>query len=110
MDTNTIIAYIACICFLFVFGRIFILPIKTILKLFFNSLLGAVLIFIINLVGNIFNFHIGLNIVTAIIVGVLGIPGAILIAIVNIIVWYFYVDIKKNFIYKFRIIKRAVIY
>lgn len=84
MDTNTIIVYIACICFLFIFGRIFILPIKTMLKLLFNSILGAIIIFIINWMGTIFNFHIGLNIVTSIIVGFLGVPGAILLVILNL--------------------------
>lgn len=84
MDTNTIIAYIACICFLFIFGKVFILPIKTMLKLFVNSILGAIIIFIINWIGVIFNFHIGLNIITSIVVGFLGIPGAILLVILNL--------------------------
>ena len=84
MDTNTIIVYIACICFLFIFGKVFILPIKTMLKLFVNSILGAIIIFIINWIGVIFNFHIGLNIITSIVVGFLGIPGAILLVILNL--------------------------
>lgn len=40
MNFDSIIAYIACIFFLFIFGRIFIVPIKTILKLVLNSILG----------------------------------------------------------------------
>ena len=66
MDGN-LIAYLACICFLFIFGRIFIVPIKKILKLVFNSILGGVVIFLINLIGANFGFHIGLNIFTSII-------------------------------------------
>ena len=84
MDTNTIISYIACICFLFIFGKVFILPIKTMLKLLVNSILGAIIIFIVNWIGVIFNFHIGLNIITSIVVGILGIPGAILLVILNL--------------------------
>lgn len=64
----------ACIFFLFIIGRIFILPLKSILKLVGNSILGGILIFIINIVGAMFNFHIGLNVGTAIIIGILGIP------------------------------------
>lgn len=79
MEANTIITYLACIFFLFIIGRIFILPLKSILKLIGNSILGGILIFIINLIGSIFNFHIGLNVGTAVIVGILGIPGAILL-------------------------------
>ena len=79
------IIYIACICFLFVFGRIFILPLKSILKLVLNSCLGALMIFIINLVGTLFNFHIGLNYITAIFTGILGVPGVILLVILKLV-------------------------
>ena len=67
MDGN-LITYLACICFIFIFGRIFIVPIKKILKLVFNSILGGITIFLINLIGSNFGFHIGLNIFTSIIV------------------------------------------
>lgn len=84
MDFNNIIAYIACIFFLFIFGKIFIVPIKIIWKLIINSLLGGLTIFLINLIGSFFNFHIGLNLVTSVFVGILGIPGAIVIAIIKL--------------------------
>ena len=82
-EFNNIIAYIACIFFLFIFGKIFIIPIKTILKLILNSILGGIIIYIINLIGVAFNFHIGLNIITAIFVGILVIPGAIILIILK---------------------------
>ena len=85
MNFNNIITYIACIFFLFIFGRIFIIPIKTILKLVINSILGGLTIFIINLIGSFFNFHIGLNLITSIFVGILGIPGAIVIIIIKLL-------------------------
>ncbi len=65
MDIN-IITYLACICFLFIFGRIFIIPLKKILKIVFNSVLGGLIIFVINLIGSSFGFHIGLNFFTSI--------------------------------------------
>lgn len=85
MDFNAIITFLACIIFIFIFGKIFIWPLKSILKLIFNSILGGVLIYIINLVGMNFEFHIGLNLLTAVIVGLLGIPGAILLIVLKII-------------------------
>lgn len=85
MDNNTIIIYVACICFLFLFGRIFILPIKSVLKLVLNSILGGLIIYLINLIGGLFSFHIGLNYITAILVGILGVPGAVLLVILKII-------------------------
>lgn len=78
------LTYLACICFLFIFGRIFIIPLKNILKLVLNSILGGILIFILNWVGGIFNFHIGVNMVTAIFVGLLGIPGTVLLVILKL--------------------------
>lgn len=83
---NTLITYLACICFLFIFGRIFILPIKSILKLILNSILGGLIIYGINLIGTMFNFHIGLNLFTSIFIGILGIPGAILLVIVKVVI------------------------
>ena len=71
MNTN-IITYLACICFIFIFGRIFIVPIKKILKLVFNSILGGIVIYIINLIGSGFGFHIGLNVFTSIIIRLIG--------------------------------------
>lgn len=85
MDTN-LITYLACICFLFIFGKIFIVPISKILKLVVNSILGGVTIFLINLIGSTFGFHIGLNIFTSIIVGLLGLPGAICLIIVKLLI------------------------
>lgn len=85
MDNN-IITYLACICFIFIFGRIFIVPIKKILKLVLNSVLGGLTIFIINLIGANFGFHIGLNIFTSVVVGLLGLPGAVCLIIVKLLI------------------------
>lgn len=84
MDIN-IITYLACICFLFLFGRIFIVPLKKILKLVLNSVIGGVVIFFINTIGSNFGFHIGLNIFTSIVVGLLGLPGAVILIIVKLL-------------------------
>ena len=74
LEINSILVYMACIIFLFIMGRFFILPLKSIAKIMGNSILGGILIFLVNVIGNFFGFHIGLNIGTAIITGILGIP------------------------------------
>ena len=74
LDTNSIIVYVACIIFLFLIGKFFIIPLKSIGKIIGNSILGGILIFIVNSIGSIFNFHIGLNVGTSIITGILGVP------------------------------------
>ena len=65
---------IGCIVGLWIIGKMFSIPLKAIFKLIANSILGGILIFVINLIGSAFSFHIGLNIGTSILVGILGIP------------------------------------
>lgn len=84
---DTIITYLACIFFIFIFGKIFVVPLGKILKLIFNSCLGAGIIYAINIVGVTWGFHVGLNLFTAIIVGVLGVPGAILVVALKLLIW-----------------------
>ncbi len=85
MDIN-IISYLACICFIFIFGKIFIIPIKKIIKIILNSILGGIVIFIINIIGVNFGFHIGLNIFTSILVGLLGLPGVVCLIVVKLLI------------------------
>ena len=84
MDSRFILSFIACIAILIFFGKYFSFPIRKIIKLIGNSCLGALIIFIINLVGTSFNFHIGFSIINSIIVGILGIPGACLLILLKI--------------------------
>ena len=85
MDETAVLAYLSGIIIVFLLGRLFIVPIKKILKLLLNSVLGGILIFIINFIGGIWNFHIGLNIITAIFVGLLGIPGSIVLILLKLL-------------------------
>lgn len=84
MNQGTVI-FLICVCFLVFFGKILISPLKKILKILLNSILGGILLFIINYFGNIFfGFQIGVNIWTSLFVGILGIPGAVLLIVINI--------------------------
>lgn len=85
MNIN-ILVFVTCVCLMFIIGKIFIVPIKWIFKLILNSLFGGLLIWIINLIGGICFFHIGLNVYTAVLVGILGIPGAILLALIQLLI------------------------
>ena len=84
MDNNILITFVVCIIAIFILGKIFAWPLKVIIKLIGNSIIGGIIIFLINVVGANFNFHIGLNIVTALVVGILGIPGAVLLIILTL--------------------------
>ena len=86
MDVKMLIVYIACIIGIFIIGKIFIVPIKVIMKLILNTILGAILLYIINLIGASFNFHIGINLITTLVTGILGIPGVILLILLQIFI------------------------
>lgn len=62
------------------------LPFRSILRLIGNSIMGGLIIYIINLIGGLWGFHIGLNLITSIFVGILGIPGAVLLIILKFII------------------------
>lgn len=85
MENYSFLLYVVCIIFIIIVGKIFILPLKKILKLVINSLLGAGIIYIINMVGLNFGFHIGLNWYTILCSGLLGIPGVILFFIIKML-------------------------
>ena len=86
MDFSNALVIFGCIVVLWIIGKIFSVPLKALFKLIINSVLGGLLIFIINLIGAVWTFHIGLNIVTAILVGILGIPGAVLLVILKLFI------------------------
>ncbi|CCZ18833.1 pro-sigmaK processing inhibitor BofA [Clostridium sp. CAG:780] len=86
MEVKMLPIYVACIIGIIIVGKVFIVPIKIIGKLIINSILGVVLLYIINLVGALWQFHIGINVITALVVGILGIPGAVLLAILKIFI------------------------
>lgn len=85
MENYSFLVYVFCIIVLITIGKIFVVPIKKIISLIVNSVLGAILIYIVNSVGSNYNFHIGLNWWTIFCSGFLGIPGVILIVILKLI-------------------------
>lgn len=86
MELTNILIVIGCAIAIFIVGKIFLFPIKKILKLVLNTIIGGAIIYIINLIGASFGFHLGLNVITSLVVGILGIPGAILLIILQFII------------------------
>ena len=60
-NLNTIIIFLSCIIGIILFGKVLIWPIRSIIKLVLNSILGGLLILIINYIGATFAFHIGFS-------------------------------------------------
>ena len=78
-EIGILLAYAFGIFALYVVGYMFLVPIKILLKLMINSILGGLFIVLVNWTGTYWDLHIPINIFTAVIVGLLGLPGAILL-------------------------------
>ena len=74
MDITNVFIFLTCIIVLYLVGRFFTVPLKIIFRVIGSSIIGGCIIFIINLIGGTFGFHIGLNVITTVVVGILGIP------------------------------------
>ena len=85
LDLSVFLTYAGAIILLFIFGKLFLWPLKIILKLAVNSLLGGAAILLINIIGAEIGIIIPLNMLNALIVGVLGLPGAILLIVLTIL-------------------------
>lgn len=85
MGLDIICAYIIGIIMLFLVAKLLILPIKIVWKLFVNALVGGITLIIINFIGAFFGLYIQINIITALITGLLGVPGVVIILILQYI-------------------------
>lgn len=85
MGIGEILAYILALILMLLICRIFIKPLKSLFLLFFNSLLGGVGLFVFNYIFAGVGFSIGINIVTATTVGVLGFPGLVLLVLLRLV-------------------------
>ncbi|MCR4436484.1 MAG: pro-sigmaK processing inhibitor BofA family protein [Clostridiales bacterium] len=85
IDIKVVLAYIVGILLFFITGRLLLVPMKMLMKLIYNTILGGIALIAINLAGSLFQFHIAFNIVTALTAGVLGIPGIVMLVILKFV-------------------------
>ena len=63
--------------------RIISAPIKLIFKLLINTAIGFGILFLINLIGQNFGFQLEMNLLHALIVGIFGIPGVVVLILLQ---------------------------
>lgn len=85
MDIATILFYLVGLALILLFGRLLVVPFKVLMRLLLNGIMGGIVLFLFNLVGGIFNLYLEISPLNAIIVGFLGVPGVILLLIVQMI-------------------------
>ena len=64
---------------IFLLGQALVVPLKVVLRLILNSIAGAVLIIVINFIGMNIGIWIPMNVVNSFAVGILGVPGVVLL-------------------------------
>ena len=85
MDVNIILAFIFGLMVLYLLARILVYPMRILAKIVGNSLVGGVVIILFNVLGGVVGLSVGVNILSALVVGFLGIPGLITLLIVQAI-------------------------
>jgi inhibitor of the pro-sigma K processing machinery len=83
VDLNLVIAFVFGLFLLYLLVRVLYLPLRIFLKLLGNTLVGGILLAIFNAIGSLWGLTIGINILTAFVTGILGIPGIILLLILQ---------------------------
>lgn len=77
LEVAIFMAYAAGLFLIYILGKLLIVPLKWTGKMLLNSLLGGALILLLNVAGGNFGIFLPLNILTAVITGILGLPGVI---------------------------------
>jgi len=83
MDYNLIVAYVFGIILLYLVARLLLVPLRFLVYALYNAVIGGVAIWGLNLVGQYLGFRLALNPATALGVGFLGVPGVVLILVLQ---------------------------
>ncbi len=83
IDFNVLIAFVFAALLLYIIARLLLVPIRLIVKLIGNVFIGGVLLVLFNLVGSLFGLNVGINVITALVVGFLGVPGLVMLILIQ---------------------------
>ena len=80
-----LLAFAAGLVVLYVLAMLLVVPLKWIGKLIISSIIGFIVLTVINLIGGaLFGFTLPLNVVNALVTGIFGVPGVILLVILKL--------------------------
>lgn len=85
MDITVVFAYLFGIIILYLLAQIFYVPLKTLVKLIFNGIIGGLLLALFNIVGSYWGLCLAINPITALVAGLLGLPGILLLLVLRYI-------------------------
>lgn len=83
LEVGILLGYAFGILLLYLIGYVLLVPVRIIGKLFLNSILGGAAILLLNLFGDRLDLHIPFNLFTAVTVGILGLPGTVMLLLLE---------------------------
>ena len=85
---GAILTFAIAMVLLYALGKILALPMRVVGKLILNGIVGGVLLILINLVGKYVGLTIGINPITALVSGFLGLPGVAMLVLLRLILMF----------------------
>ncbi|KJS87923.1 MAG: hypothetical protein JM58_02640 [Peptococcaceae bacterium BICA1-8] len=85
MSYGIIFAALFILFLVYIVVKVMIVPIQWIVKILVNSVVALIGLIVLNIIGNFVGFHLPINFVTVLGVGVLGVPGLILLIIMHLL-------------------------
>lgn len=79
----TIIIAVVAIGALILLFQLLKAPLKILLKILLNGLMGFVILFVVNWLGGFVGVSLGINWVNALVAGILGVPGVVLLLLLK---------------------------
>lgn len=83
IDWRSIIAYGFGIALIILIARLLVLPVRWLLRLVVNGVIGLLVLGLFNLIGSYYGYYLPPNPITALVVGFLGLPGLALLIVVK---------------------------
>lgn len=81
MEVGIFLAYALGMLIVYFTGRFLLVPLKWIVRMILNSVVGGIVILLINYFGASLGMLLPLNPITAAIIGILGVPGLLMLGI-----------------------------
>ena len=79
LSVASLLAFLVGLVALYIIGLLLVIPLKFLIKLLINAIIGGVLLFIFNMIAGLFGLSIIINPFNALIVGILGIRAGTII-------------------------------
>ncbi len=83
LELNLILVYVAGLILLYTSSLILMTPLRWIIKLIWRRVLGGLILFFINLIGGFLGIYLAINPFSAMVVGILGLPGVVLLLLLK---------------------------